>query len=324
MTVSCGSIVEAFVQASNERSDLPAIQIIGGNGAAALLHEDTVIDIDTRTITAPAVCDLPRLRNDGSVRDLDTLVLSTDPTRIEAVRLLGEEVVGELLPVSVFGLRKLAELDDQRRRPVRSTTRIFLADRYVMPVAEDERPAETFEGFKALYPFQVPIGAESLETFQLVLGDRLPTPTSHPGATILNYLTRSISGLRAKDVAKVEAMTEQVLTRHPEIGSWIRDGPGRDLLDLARILHTLREPRGRARTLRLGSQLEITPYRLSELREHPGFMATGRSAAAARLIIEVAHLKSRALGTFEGSTAIVGFWRKHVENRINRIIHNEP
>ncbi len=324
MTVTSGSIIEAFIQASNKRSDLPPIQIIGGNGAAALLHEDTVIDVKTRTITAPAVCDLPRLRSDGSVRDLDTLVLSTDPAQIEAVRLLGEEVIGDRLPVSVFGLKKLTELNSQRRQPVRSTARIFLADRYVTAVDDHGRPSVTFEGFKALYPFQAPIGDETMETFQLLIDDRLPTPTSHPGATILNYLTRSISGLRAKDVVKVEAMTENVLTRHPEIESWIRDGPGRELLDFARILHTLREPRRRARPLRLGTQLEITPYRLAALREHPGFMASQRSAATARAIIEASHLKSRLLGSFEGNAAIVRFWRKHVEERIGGIIHNEP
>lgn len=326
---TCGSIIETFVRALRERPDLPPVQIIGGNGAAALRHAKTAIDLESRTITAPAVCDLPRLRSDGSVRDLDTLVLSTDPVRIETVRLLGENVVGHRLPVSVFGLKPLSDLNEQRRRPWRSTARIFLADRYVTPDAVNPWTGEqngpiSFEGYKALYPFQAPIGNETMETFQLLLDGRPAMPTSHPGATILSYLTRSISGLRAKDAAKVVAMVDNVVTRYPEIGGWMRDGPGRDLFDLARILHTLREPRRHPQPLRLGAGLEVRPYRLGELREHPGLMATEQSRGPAHLIIEVSHIKSSVLGHLEGNPAIVGFWRKHLEDRVAGVIHNEP
>lgn len=314
--------METFLQALDQRPDLPPVQIIGGNGAAALLNPDTVIDLESRTISAPSSCDLPRIRADGSVRDLDTLVLSTDPGEVEAVRLLGDESIGGELKVSAFGLRTVAELDAQRDRPLRSTARIFLADRYVTTSGEDGPPG--FEGFKALFPFQVPISNEVMEGFQLVLDSRHPVPTSHPGATILNYLTRSISGLRAKDAAKVEAMTENMLTRYPEIRDWIHDGPGRDLLDLARILHTLSEPRRRARTQRLGTKLEIAPYTRAALREHPGFMASRRSRPTQSLILDASHLKSLVLGSFEANTAIVGFWRRHIEDRVDGIVHNEP
>jgi hypothetical protein len=320
---TCGPIMETFLQALDRRPDLPPVQIIGGNGAAALLNSDTVIDLESRTISAPSSCDLPRIRADGSVRDLDTLVLSTDPGEVDAVRVLGDESIGGELKVSTFGLRTMAELTAQRDRPLRSTARIFLADRYVTTTTDAEG-SPVFEGFKALFPFQVPITNEILEGFHLVLDGRHPVPTSHPGATILNYLTRSISGLRSKDAAKVEAMTENVLTRYPEISDWIHDGPGRDLLDLARILHTLSEPRRRARTRRLGTQLELTPYPLAALGDHPGFMASRRNWPTQRLIVDACHVKSRVLGSFESNTAIVGFWRKHIEDRVDGIIHNEP
>lgn len=320
---TCGVIMEPFLQATGKRHDLAPFQIIGGNGAAALLNEDTVIDLGQRTITAPATCDLPRLRADGSVRDMDTLVLSTDPKKIEAVRLLGEELLNGELKASVFGLKSLADLERQRSRPLSSTARVFLADRYVAATRGERPGLVAVEGFKALYPFQAPIGAETLETFELSVEGRFPIPTSHPGATILNYLTRSISGLRAKDVAKVETMTENLLARYPDIRAWIHDGPGRSTLDLARILHTLREPRGHARTLRLGTQLEIVPYALTELNDHPGFMASRRSRRVQRVIVEASHFKSRLLGRVEANATVVSFWQKHIEDRIDRIVHNE-
>lgn len=321
---TCGVIMEPFIRALGACDDLPAVQIVGGNASSSLLHESVVIDLGARTIQAPAACDLPRLRADNSLRDLDTLVLSTDDAEIEAVRLMAEQLIGAELKINVFGLKTLADLEHQRRRPMRSTARIFLGDRYVAPSHRAGRDSMAIKGFKALYPFQVPIDPDSMETFSLTVAGRPATPVPHPGATILNYLTRSISGLRAKDTVKVELMTETVLTRYPEIKAWIVDGPGRDTLDLARILHTLSEPRGRAGVRRLGTQLEIIPYSFGQLDRHPGFMAADRSRALRRLIIGAAHAKSRALAGLESQPTIVTLWQKHVEDRVGTIIHNEP
>ena len=320
---TCGEIMAPFVEALDQRGDLPPVQIIGGNGAAALLNKDTVIDLDRRTISAPAACDLPRLRVDGSVRDMDTLVLSTDPNAIGAIEELGERAVHGELTVSVFGLKTIADLERQRARPLSSTARVFLADRYVTTTYDDRNDLVAVDGFKALFPFQVPIGIETLETFELTVAGRAPIPTSHPGTTILNYLTRSISGLRAKDHAKVETMTENVLTRYPAVKAWMLDGPGRTTIHLARLLHTLRGPRHRAHPLVLGTQLQITPYRPAELGQHPGFMNPEMSPGAKGLVIGASHLKSSLLGRVEANTAIVRLWRSHVEERVGRIIHND-
>ncbi|MGI9595024.1 MAG: hypothetical protein ACR2QK_02625 [Acidimicrobiales bacterium] len=321
---TCGEIMEPFLRALGQRADLPDVQIIGGNGSAALLNEHTVIDLAARTIEAPAVCDLPRFRPDNSLRDMDTLVLSTDPEQVDAVQTLAEELVGDQLEISLFELKTVADLERQRSRPVQSSVKVFLGDRYVTTFTDERGRIVDIEGYKSLYPFQVPITAQALETFQLITEGRVATPTAHPGATILNYLTRSISGVRAKDLEKVRMMTENVLTRHPEIGQWIHDGPGREMLDLARILHTLREPRRRPQVLRLGSRLRIVPYAATELVEHPGFMASGSSRSVQRMVIELAQLKSRGLARFEASPTVVTFWQKHIERRINAIIRNEP
>ena len=324
MGPTCGAIMEPFVTAIGEQTDLPALQIIGGNGAAALVDARTEIDFGSRTIHAPTDADLPRLRPGGSVRDLDVLVLSTDPDEIEAVRQLGEELVGGGLKVSAFGLKSVADLQEQRRRPIRSSARIFLADRYVSIALDKPGDGTAISGFKALYPFRVPIDAETFETFHLMIDGRPPMPTSHPGTTILNYLTRSISGLRAKDAAKVAAMTDNVLTRHPDLDGWIHDGPGSSLFDLARILHTLGEPRTGARPCRLGTRLEIRPYPLTRLDEHEGFMGSDRSRVARRALVEASHVKGRLLREVGTHPAIVGFWQKHIEDRVENIIHNEP
>ena len=119
-------------------------------------------------------------------------------------------------------------------------------------------------------------------------------------------------------------MAENVLTRYPEVREWIHDGPGQATLDLARILHTLREPRKNAQVLQIGSQLQVVPYSLATLNEHPGFMASALSRRNQRMIIEMSHLKSRLVGTFEGNSTVVMLWQKHIEDRLSAIIHNEP
>lgn len=320
---TCGAIIEPFVRALADRDDLPDVQIIGGNGSVALLDERTTIDLAAGTIEASPACDLPRYRPDNSLRDMDTLVLTTDREQLERVEALAEESIGDQLKISVFGLKSMAELDEQRSQPTRSTARIFLGDRYVTTSSDENGRVEGIDGFKALYPFQAAITTETFETFELSTEASAATPTAHPGATILSYLTRSISGLRAKDTSKVEAMTENVLTRCPEVREWIHDGPGEDMLDLARILHTLREPRGNPQVLRLGTQLQIVPYTIAELREHEGFMASGLSDTLQTVIIELSHLKGLLLARFEGNPTIVTFWQKHIEERLSRIVHNE-
>jgi|GEM_PF-598753 len=319
---TCAEVIAPFVQALDARPDLPIVQIIGGNGSAALLHEDTIIDFDARTIVAPAVCDLPRFRPDGSLRDMDTLVMSTDPLEIEQVETLAAEFVGDELKISIFGLKTLDHLEMQRRQPARSSVRTFLGDRYVTTL-RDGCGNTSFEGYKALYPFRVPITTETLETFRMVTHEEAFTPTAHPGATILNYLTRSISSVRAKDASKVEQMIENTLTRYPEVREWILDGPGKATFELARILHTLREPRGAPAVRRIGTQLQLEPYTRVELIEHDGFMAATMGTNAQRIIIEMSQLKSHVLGRFESSPTLVTFWQNNVEDRVAAIIHND-
>ena len=320
---TCGPAIDRVVRALQGRADLPPIQIIGGNGSAALSDERTVIDLEAGIIEAPASCDLPRFRPNGTLRDLDALVLSTDRGEIERVTALADEVAAGELAVSMFGLKTEADLARQRAQPLRSAARVFLGDRYIT-VDRDVRGAlVAVDGFKALYPFQAALTLECLETFQLSVGGGEAAPTAHPGATILNYLTRSISGVRAKDLDKVRAMTENVLTRYPAVREWLLDGPGRHQFELARLLHSVGRHRRQPGGLELGGRIRLSPYTPTELRRHPGFMAADRGAGTQRAVIALSRLKATALTGFESNPTVVTLWQRHVETRVRRIIHND-
>lgn len=82
--------------------------IVGGLGLHAVTNAEK-IDWDERAVTVSNDTDLPRLRENGTIRDLDTLVCSTDARVIDKyketiVRAIGGEVVA-----SVFGLRRYEE-----------------------------------------------------------------------------------------------------------------------------------------------------------------------------------------------------------------------
>lgn len=320
----CSEIIAPFASRATADDGLPPIQVMGGNGSAALTNPDTVIDFDAGEIWAPPSSDLGRFRDNGTKRDADILVLSSHPWDVAAIEASASELIGDQLEVSVFGLKRYIDLDMQRSRPVRSSLKVFLGDRYVDGVSQGfDGQASIIEGYKSVYPFQTPIDSETLATFQLHVGDAEPVPTTHPGATLLNYLTRSISGLRPKDVEKIERVSDQVLGKHPEVKEWVHDGPGKGTFELARLLHTVREPRESPGTLELGQHLRVEPHDFDKLAEHPGFMAADFSPKAQKAVLEAAHLKGRILHFGEGQERVVAFWQGRVERLIHSIIHNE-
>lgn len=316
--ITCGQIIEPFVEAASTINGFPNFQIIGGNGSAALVHPKTELDLVSGLIIAPEGCDLPVHRDDGTLRDMDVLVLSSDEADLAAVEGLSDRTVGKRLQRSIFGLKPVSDLRRQQRHPISASAKVFLSDRYV----ELDSNGGVRYGYKALFPFAAPINADSLATLLLIspTGDRTPVPTSHPGATILNYLTRSISGLRPKDAEKVAKMADNILPRYPEVREWIYDGPGKPTLELARVLQTLRTSRRNPQSLSVGEYLHIMPYSYEYLARSAEYI--GRSGSAARSAVAAARCKSRAVGFGESFQPVVTFWQKNVETKIDRIVHN--
>lgn len=317
----CGEIITPFIREVQATKGLPRIHIIGGNGSAALAHPEVRINTDYKTIEAPASCDLPQHRPDGTLRDADILVLETQTDKIEAIEEIANATI-EGLEVSVFGLKPSRQLIDQADSPIRSSMKVFLGDRYIFVPPEYSRDGQII-GEKSLFPFAVEMPVETLDTYTLSLdGSDLLVPTSHPAATVLNYLTRSISGLRTKDAKKVMALADNVF-KNPDMLEWVTDGPGKSTLNLARVLHTLRESRRKPQVLEVGKHLKIEPLDLAKLHDRPEFMYKSMGRRASRALVEVAHVKGRALHVAESQEKIVTWWQKNVERRIHGIVHND-
>lgn len=314
---NCVNIAGPFID-SLEQPGTPPVQILGGVGSTALLDQATVIDFDTETVQAPDDLFVPQFRKEGTLRDIDVLVLSTDTGDIEAVESRAKALIGEDLEISVFGLHTDERIRAQQARPFGwLALKTFLSDRYM----DSSTGASELSGIKALFPFAMPLDNSTLATWQLGVHDHV-MPIPHPGTTLLNYLTRSISGLRPKDAEKVDTMAQALFTKAPELADWIVDGPGRDQFELARLFHSLREPQNNPQPLVIGDKIELTALSPEAVVEHPAFLLREANTATQQRALKLARTKARALHALESNQTIVTLFQKVAEQRLDTVTKN--
>jgi hypothetical protein len=331
--INCIDIVRPFNNALHERALVSAegeavrVQLMGGIGSAALKHPGTVILLDERRIvTAGSFLTDKSSRRDlnpnrpppnGTLRDMDALVLSDDPKIVDEVEAIAEETIGDQLEISIFPLRPGSHLAEQVAEPFGiKALKTFVSDRYVREDGGMD---------KALFPFAVEIEPEVLENWELEIGDDV-FPVANPASAILNYLTRSISGLRHKDHDKVQDMAGHIFPKSPELVEWMVDGPGRSHMELAGIFQTFRRANSwpmAKRTLDVGGALEIRAGSVRALREHDAFMLADAEPNVQDAALLLALLKSRGLGIGESNEDIVRIFQKVVEGRIGTITKNK-
>lgn len=324
---NCIEIVAPFSERLHDDHALAPVQLMGGIASAALQHEGTTISLKDRTIvTSPGFLEDPAtqqalsaMRPNGTLRDMDALVLSSDPMQIAAVEATARQTIGDQLEISVFGLHTVGELYRQIEQPFGvSALKTFLSDRYV--------GGEGGLMYKALFPFAATLPEEALETYSLEVGKDV-FPVANPAAAIMNYWTRSISGLRAKDADKVQQLAGEVFAKAPELVDWIVDGPGQSQMELAAILHTLRfSNSGQAkRELTLGGApgIRLRAGSVRALAEHESFMLPNHGSNVQDAVLALAAIKSRGLGVPESNPLVVKLYQRHVERHMGAITKNQ-
>lgn len=317
---NCIDIVEPYLR-DVCRAGMPDVQLLGGVGSVALLHETTQIKFDEQRIVAPADLSLSNFRDDGNLRDVETLVVSSNKHDLEMVRDSAIRHIGNSLIIEVFGFQDGSKIDEVLAEPLsHKNLKIFLSDRYI--IGTESETTDTPVTQRMLFPFSTPIDPEALKTWTIEIGDRFEIPVPSPGAIFLNYITRSISGIRAKDSQKVQKMGKSIFEKSPEFLDWIMDGPGKSQFDFARVLHTLRESRQNPRDLLIGDRLNLRALPYHDLPDHPSFMLSGRDLKTQRIALELAKLKARGLHMAESMPYAVTFFQKYIEPKISNIIHN--
>lgn len=273
------------------------MQIIGGIGSVALLDSRSVMNVTERTIVAPDDLFLSTMRDNGSRRDVDVLVTSDDQATVDEISDVLETTVGNALERSVFGFQPQTRLDRTFAQPFGPLVLgSFLADRY----GNMQSP----EGaHKALYPFKVPITPASMDPWFLEVGaTRFLIP--NPAMSVINYSQRSISGLRAKDEAKIVQLSKRVFNDSPELADWVIDGPGKEQAELTFLINSLK---GRPAPAVLPHDRRFTT---EEMMAHEAFAPKFEPTQAQRAILAIASFKAQGLGWFEHNDGVVAAWQR--------------
>lgn len=159
--------------------------VVGGVGSQALINADE-IDWDNRTVYLSSDAYMSCRRDNGTVRDLDTLVQSTDKTVVKGCRQKIADAIGDKLVVSAFGLNPY----EKNRRGIFD----FVGDRYV---DNEGRLYWRLSGIETEIP------SASLEQWLVKRGGETVCAIPNPVAQLGAYGCRSITGWRPKDREKV-------------------------------------------------------------------------------------------------------------------------
>ena len=285
------------------------IQFMGGITARALSDPSLRVYPEDRVMEASPELRMPTTRENGTLRDLDILALTTDPSCVTAVQDEVSGIVDGRLDVSVFGIRPAEILRNQSRHPMgMSALKTFLSDRY---------REETGETYRALFPFSVPIDNETIEPWRLVIGqDEIPMPA--PAATVLNYTQRSISGLRAKDKKKWLEMVNNLKSTYPKMQDDILEGSFAEQAQLTMLIEGLR-----GGDSLVSETLGLRRLSFEELSKSPFLMLNGQPERNVLRAVKLARSKARGLAFFESNETVVGLWQQHVERRLDTVVKNQ-
>jgi len=288
---------------------------MGGVGTAALEHPDVEINIDRQEVIAPKSFFQSKYRDNGSLRDVDVFVASSNPVRIQAVEAQLEATVGDELERRVFGIHPHETLSAQLARPMGTrVVRMFTSDRY------EVFPDVSGVYVKSLFPFAVPVEDESIEPWMLVTeGGEVPIP--NPGITIANYTNRDIVGLRFKDTPKVNEMTRNILAKEPLLREWLYDGPGKSQLELSTLIASLRHPDQRQFELVEGIAVGTLSY--GELLHHERLLIPDAPTPQKMAVLSLQIAKANAYGWIQSSKFVNDTWQRlNLERRVDGIVTN--
>lgn len=167
--------------------------VVGGVGSQALINADE-IDWDNRTVYLSSDAYMSCRRDNGTVRDLDTLVQSTDKTVVKGCRQKIADAIGDKLVVSAFGLNPY----EKNRRGIFD----FVGDRYV----DNEGRL-----YWRLGGIETEIPSASLDQWLVKRDGETVCAVLNPIAQLGAYGCRSITGWRPKDKEKVEELIKVIM-----------------------------------------------------------------------------------------------------------------
>jgi hypothetical protein len=184
------AVIDRIARAAN-RTDIP-YAIVGGTVTSALADAHTFISVDDKELYAAQSSDTNVIRDNGTKRDADILVLSDDAEKIAFIRDVATAASAGQLAISAFGLERYQE------PPLTKAARLgnFVLNNYT---SSREITADG-DVVHRLQPLEAKIPSETLSGWSMyVTHDGTPVPILDPRYHLLCYQLRSVGGLRPKD-----------------------------------------------------------------------------------------------------------------------------
>jgi hypothetical protein len=228
--------------------------LLGGISAGAIAHPTTKFDHYNRLIEPTADSAEFNIRDNGTKRDADVLVLDVlSEHQAELIKQAIAAAVGSRLVVSAFGVDRREDISPQ---DTWWTSRRTL----------DNRGTHRIQ----MHPLEQILPEESYIPWDMQLPEGGTVRTLNPVGVRFAYGFRSVSGLRPKDKDKVAAMQVR-LQQEPEFISEIHEGSFKPWLDMAEAVRLMRWP---------------LPGRMSRIRPllSPGTTLADRAGFRARAI----------------------------------------
>ncbi len=174
--------------------------LVGGIMTSALIHQETIIDHQAKTIIAPMEASPTITRDNGTRRDIDIVIPEViDNATALAVRQAIEQSTDRQLIASVFGF--------EYKRPMTGQDRLNAT---LFEWTSKRRIDDQGKYYYELFPLSKEVPPESYEPWQLQLPSGSIVTTINPTGILLAYMTRSISGIRHKDKTKLDRLENRI------------------------------------------------------------------------------------------------------------------
>ncbi|MDB5186276.1 MAG: hypothetical protein JWL85_799 [Candidatus Saccharibacteria bacterium] len=211
-------------------------RIVGGFVTDALVGvNEANIDTENKAIVLDVAPNIPAVRVNGTIRDIDVIAYNADPKRIkQAGRVLGSLITR--VPVGLFSIL---------REDIQGHKKLHMPQLYAKQIVDSEGGLSLFYDH-----IRQPLSWDAVEPWRIELDPDHSVTVLNPAAHMLSYLTRLPSGAKEKDkgpklshLVEVARMVSDVDPRdYDEIfGPWLDFGQELANLDKSRIASDLRQ-----------------------------------------------------------------------------------
>lgn len=179
-------------------------RVLGGTATTAVIEANAFLPNDKK-IAAPPEIHIPNIRDNGTVRDIDFLVMTTDPDKIAAIHKDVKEAAGKNAVVSVFGIPRHEEM--MARSKWDGRLKDFTSERTID--ADGNM-------YYLCHPIVQQVRTASYDQWEVQIEGGRNFTTLSPVALQAAYRIRSLGGERPRDHKKTMDMEVSMMHKWPE------------------------------------------------------------------------------------------------------------